>query len=85
MNYYITLNTDYANIKPYRYVDDNGNSYDATMSVMGPYGMTNLFTGPKVRILPVALTYVNAYIYKCTYICGALYNNIDTHFPSHTF
>ena len=38
------------NVWLYRYVDENGNNYNPTMSIVGPYGATNTFTGPKVKV-----------------------------------
>lgn len=31
-----------------RFVDENGNDYDTTEYISGPYGDTGIFTGPKV-------------------------------------
>ena len=33
----------------FRYVDENGNNYNVTMNIEGPYGPVSIFTGPKVR------------------------------------
>ena len=34
----------------YRFVDDNGNTYNPAKKITGPYGSTYIFTGPKVRM-----------------------------------
>ena len=34
----------------FRYVDENGNNYNVTMNIEGPYGPVSIFTGPKVRV-----------------------------------
>ena len=33
-----------------RFVDENGNNYDTTKTINGPYGEATIFTGPKVII-----------------------------------
>ena len=33
----------------YRFIDADGNNYNPTRTVTGPYGSTNIFTGPKVQ------------------------------------
>ena len=51
----------------YRYVDENGNNYNATMSIDGPYGVTNQFTGPRVRNLSLVIC---MYIYILCKLAG---------------
>ena len=41
----------YANLfMLFRFVDENGNNYNVTMDILGPYGPARIFTGPKVRV-----------------------------------
>ena len=34
----------------YRFIDADGHNYSPTRTITGPYGSTDIFTGPKVSI-----------------------------------
>ena len=59
----------------YRYVNGSGDNYNSTMSIIGPYGLTNTFTGPKVRIYYVFIArYVNNL--ACQFLCTLYHHYI---------
>ena len=60
----------------FRYVDENGNNYNVTMDIMGPYGSASIFTGPKVRVDQlITVVYVYNYVI-CTYVHMYLCMNV---------
>ena len=80
----------YANFMLFRFVDENGNNYDVTMDILGPYGPARIFTGPKVRVdqliyfiekILVEHEYVYVLICKCIhmYIINNSYITVHIH------
>ena len=61
-------------------MDENGENYNSTMSITGPYGLTNTFTGPKVTICLCShfvIYYINTLTYRllCTILLSLQYSS----------
>ena len=50
-------------LRVYRFVDANGNQYYPVKELDGPYYGTTVFTGPKVKLILLYVTYILAQKY----------------------
>ena len=63
-----------------RFVDADGNNYNPSQRLTGPYGPTHVFTGPKVLVIYIVCyeyTYIAThsiyYIYACIKLLSTVY------------
>ena len=68
----------------YRFVDDDGNTYNPAKKITGPYGSTYVFAGPKVYfyvyLLHVACVRIYMNMYACGYVlrtCRQVYHTVN--------